>query len=207
MAVVVEAKDVDAFVAHASQENLLAVEVAEVTDSGRMQIFWRGEMIVDLDRVFLDTSGTQKSMTAKVVSDSHAKTQVLTPLTADQFKKELSQLNVASQKGLIENFDSHVGRTTVLMPLGGKYLKTPALASVNTIPVLNKSTTTCAISSWGFSTTMANENPFLMGAYSVVESLANLVASGGDHKKARLSFQEYFAVSYTHLTLPTTPYV
>ena len=192
MAVVVEAKDVAAFIAHASQENLLAVEVAEVTDSGRMQIFWRGEMIVDLDRVFLDTAGTQKSMTAKVVSDSHAKIQVLTPLTADQFKKELSQLNVASQKGLIENFDSHVGRTTVLMPLGGKYLKTPALASVNTIPVLNKSTTTCAISSWGFSTTMANENPFLMGAYSVVESLANLVASGGNHKDARLSFQEYF---------------
>lgn len=192
MAVVVEAKDVAAFIAHASQENLLAVEVAEVTDSGRMQIFWRGEMIVDLDRVFLDTAGTQKTMTAKVVSDSHAKIQALTPLTADQFKKELSGLNVASQKGLIENFDSHVGRTTVLMPLGGKYLKTPALASVNTIPVLNKSTDTVAISSWGFSTTMANENPFLMGAYSVVESLANLVASGGNHKNARLSFQEYF---------------
>lgn len=192
MAVVVEAKDVEAFIAHASQENLLAVEVAEVTDSGRMQIFWRGEMIVDLDRVFLDTAGTQKSMTAKVVSESHAKTQALTPLTAEQFTKELSGLNVTSQKGLIENFDSHVGRTTVLMPLGGKYLKTPALASVNTIPVLNKSTTTCAISSWGFSTTIANENPFLMGAYSVVESLANLVASGGNHKNARLSFQEYF---------------
>jgi phosphoribosylformylglycinamidine synthase len=192
MAVVVEAKDVAAFIAHASQENLLAVEVAEVTDSGRMQIFWRGEMIVDLDRIFLDTAGTQKTMTAKVVSDQHAKIQALTPLTSDQFKKELSQLNVASQKGLIENFDSHVGRTTVLMPLGGKYLKTPALASVNTIPVLNKSTDTVAISSWGFSTTMANENPFLMGAYSVVESLANLVASGGNHKNARLSFQEYF---------------
>ena len=192
MAVVVEAKDVAAFIAHASQENLLAIEVAEVTDSGRMQIFWRGEMIVDLDRVFLDTAGMQKTITAKVVSESNAKTQALTPLTADQFKKELSQLNVASQKGLIENFDSHVGRTTVLMPLGGKYLKTPALASVNTIPVLNKSTDTVAISSWGFSTTMANENPFLMGVYSVVESLANLVASGGNHKNARLSFQEYF---------------
>ena len=192
MAVVVEAKDVAKFIAHASQENLLAVEVAEVTDSGRMQIFWRGEMIVDLDRIFLDTAGTKKSMTTKVVSNQHAKVQSFNPLTTEQFKNELSQLNVASQKGLIENFDSHVGRTTVLMPLGGKHLKTPALASVNTIPVLNKSTDTVAISSWGFSTTIANENPFLMGAYAVVESLANLVASGGNHKNARLSFQEYF---------------
>ena len=192
MAVVVEAKDVAAFVEYASQENLLAVEVAEVTDSGRMQIFWRGEMIVDLDREFLDTAGTQKTMHAKAVSNSYVETQAITPLTDDQFKKELSQLNVASQKGLIENFDSHVGRTTVLMPLGGKYLKTPSLASVNTIPVLNKSTDTVAISAWGFSVDLANKNPFLMGAYAVVESLAKLVAAGGNHKDARLSFQEYF---------------
>ena len=192
MAVVVEAKDVTAFVEYASQENLLAVEVAEVTDSGRMQIFWRGEMIVDLDREFLDTAGTQKTMHAKAVSNSYVETQAITPLTDDQFKKELSQLNVASQKGLIENFDSHVGRTTVLMPLGGKYLKTPSLASVNTIPVLNKSTDTVAISTWGFSVDLANKNPFLMGAYAVVESLAKLVAAGGNHKDARLSFQEYF---------------
>ena len=192
MAVVLEAKDVTAFVEYASQENLLAVEVAEVTDSGRMQIFWRGEMIVDLDREFLDTAGTQKTMHAKAVSNSYVETQAITPLTNDQFKKELSQLNVASQKGLIENFDSHVGRTTVLMPLGGKYLKTPSLASVNTIPVLNKSTDTVAISAWGFSVDLANKNPFLMGAYAVVESLAKLVAAGGNHKDARLSFQEYF---------------
>jgi phosphoribosylformylglycinamidine synthase len=192
MAVVVEAKDVETFIAYASQENLLAVDVAEVTDSGRMQIFWRGEMIVDLDREFLDTAGTQKTMHAKAVSNSYVETQVITPLTNEQFKKELSQLNVASQKGLIENFDSHVGRTTVLMPLGGKYLKTPSLASVNTIPVLNKSTDTLAISTWGFSVDLANKNPFLMGAYAVVESLAKLVAAGGNHKNARLSFQEYF---------------
>lgn len=192
MAVVVEAKDVETFIAYASQENLLAVDVAEVTDSGRMQIFWRGEMIVDLDREFLDTAGTQKTMHAKAVSNSYVETQVVTPLTNEQFKKELSQLNVASQKGLIENFDSHVGRTTVLMPLGGKYLKTPSLASVNTIPVLNKSTDTVAISTWGFSVDLANKNPFLMGAYAVVESLAKLVAAGGNHKDARLSFQEYF---------------
>jgi phosphoribosylformylglycinamidine synthase len=192
MAVVVEAKDVETFIAYASQENLLAVDVAEVTDSGRMQIFWRGEMIVDLDREFLDTAGTQKTMHAKAVSNSYVETQVITPLTNEQFKKELSQLNVASQKGLIENFDSHVGRTTVLMPLGGKYLKTPSLASVNTIPVLNKSTDTVAISTWGFSVDLANKNPFLMGVYAVVESLAKLVAAGGNHKDARLSFQEYF---------------
>ena len=192
MAVVVEAKDVGAFIEYASQENLLAVEVAEVTDSGRMQIFWRGEMIVDLDREFLDTAGTEKTMHAKAVSDSYVETQVIAPLTNEQFKKELAQLNVASQKGLIENFDSHVGRTTVLMPLGGKHLKTPALASVNTIPVLNKSTDTVAISTWGFSVELANKNPLLMGAYAVVESLAKLVAAGGNHKDARLSFQEYF---------------
>ncbi len=192
MAVVVEAKDVEAFVTHASQENLLAVEVAEVTDSGRMQIFWRGEQIVDLDREFLDTAGTEKSMHAEVVSEGFSEAQMISPLTEENFKKELSNLNVASQKGLIENFDSHVGRTTVLMPLGGKHLKTPALASVNTIPVINKSTNTVAISTWGFSTDLANKNPFLMGAYAVVESLTKLVASGGNHKDARLSFQEYF---------------
>lgn len=195
MAVVVEAKDVAAFIAHASQENLLAVEVAEVTDSGRMQIFWRGEMIVNLDRTFLDTAGTKKSMGATVISNSAidiSETPRAKSATVEQFKEQLSQLNVASQKGLIENFDSHVGRTTVLMPLGGKHLKTPALACVNTIPVLNKSTDTVAISTWGFSTHLANKNPFLMGAYAVVESLAKLVASGGNHKKARLSFQEYF---------------
>jgi phosphoribosylformylglycinamidine synthase len=192
MAVVVEAKDVDAFIDYAAQENLLAVEVAEVTDSGRMQIFWRGNKIVDLDREFLDTAGTLKSTAAKSVSESYAEAQVITPLTNEQFKKTLADLNVASQKGLIENFDSHVGRTTVLMPLGGKRLKTPALASVNTIPVLNKRTTTAAISTWGYSTELANKSPFLMGAYAVVESLAKVVASGGYHKDARLSFQEYF---------------
>lgn len=192
MAVVVEAKDVAAFIEHASQENLLAVEVAEVTDSGRMQVYWRGEMIVDLDRTFLDTAGTQKSMNATALCDVNEEKKNTTPLTLEQFKKELGKLNVASQKGLIENFDSHVGRTTVLMPLGGKNLKTPSLASVNTIPVLHKSTTTVAISTWGFSVDLANKNPFLMGGYAVVESLAKLVASGGNHKNARLSFQEYF---------------
>lgn len=195
MAVVVEAKDVAAFITHAAQENLLAVEVAEVTNSGRMQIYWRGKMIVDLDRTFLDTAGTKKSVSATVMSNSITDVSDNTNaqlITVEHFKKQLSQLNVASQKGLIENFDSHVGRTTVLMPLGGKHLKTPALACVNTIPVLNKSTDTVAISTWGFSTHLANKNPFLMGAYAVVESLSKLVASGGEHKKARLSFQEYF---------------
>ena len=192
MAVVVEAKDVTSFINHASEENLLAVEVAEVTDSGRMQVFWRGDKIVDLDREFLDTAGTLKSTNATAVSEQCATAQVITPLNTESFKSHLAKLNIASQKGLIENFDSHVGRTTVLMPLGGKHLKTPALASVNTIPVLNKRTSTAAISTWGFSTKLANENPFLMGSYAVVESLAKLVASGGDYKKARLSFQEYF---------------
>lgn len=192
MAVVVEAKDVSAFIEHAAQENLLAVEVAQVTDSGRMQIFWRGDKVVDLDREFLDTAGTLKTVTAQSVSEHGSEAQEDTPLTLEQFKKTLADLNVASQKGLIENFDSHVGRTTVLMPLGGKRLKTPALASVNTIPVLNKRTTTAAISTWGYSTALANKSPFLMGAYAVVESLAKVVASGGKHKNVRLSFQEYF---------------
>ncbi len=192
MAVVVEAKDVEAFIAAAAAENLLAVEVAEVTDSGRMQVYWKGNKIVDLDREFLDTAGTLKHMHAKVVSESFAESQEITPLTQAQFNTELASLNVASQKGLIENFDSHVGRTSVLMPLGGKNLKTPALASVQTLPVLHGTTNTVSLATWGYSTAMANQNPFLMGAYAVVESLSKLVASGGDYKKARLSFQEYF---------------
>ncbi len=192
MAVVLEDKDVNTFIEYASIENLQAVEVAEVTDSGRMQMFWRGEAIVDLERSFLNSSGTHKMQKVAVVSESENLKESLLPFNKENFKTILSQLNVCSQKGLIENFDSEVGRTSVLMPLGGKNLKTPGIASVQTFPVLHGETEDVSISTWGYSAKWANKNPFIMGHYAVIESVAKIVACGGSIKNIRLSFQEYF---------------
>lgn len=191
MAVVVEANDAEEFIQLAAQENILAVVVGEVTNRHRLEISWRGKKIVDLDRKFLDTSGCAKKNDVIVSEKSlgETKEQIFTKKT---FLNTIKSLNVASQKGLIEKFDSTVGQTTVLMPLGGKTQLTPALASVHTFPVLNKNTTTVSMASWGFDVELSMKNTVLSGAYAVVESIAKIVATGGDYQKIRLSFQEYF---------------
>ena len=191
MAVVVAQEDVDKFIAYAEAENILAVVVGDVTDNHRLEVVWRGEKIVDLDRDFLDTAGCMKKNDAKIELNKSAQ-ETAKPFNKENFIDTLKSLNVASQKGLIEKFDSTVGQTTVLMPLGGKTQLTPAVASVHTLPVRNKNTSTVSVASWGFDADLAEKNTLLAGAYAVVESVAKIVATGGKREDIRLSFQEYF---------------
>lgn len=192
MAVVVDPKDKEQFIKFCEAENIVAVEVAKVTDSGRMQMFWKGDKIVDLSRAFLDTNGCSKSQEVKITHLNEVKEE--TPsFNEENFLKILSDKNVASQKGLLEMFDSSVGGTTVAMPLGGKYQQTLMEGSVQTLPVLGaKDVETVSLASWGFDAEISKQNSLLGAAYAVVESVAKIVAMGGDYKNIRLSFQEYF---------------
>lgn len=192
MAVVIEKKDKDAFIRFCEQENILAVEVAQVTDLGRIQMFWKGQKIVDLSRAFLETNGSPKKQAVKI---SHLEEVHLPNMefNEENLKKILADKNVASQKGLLEMFDSTVGATTVMMPLGGKFQETPMEGSVQTLPVLNaKEIETVSLASWGFDVELSEQNSMIGSAYAVVESVAKIVAMGGDYSKIRLSFQEYF---------------
>ena len=191
MAVVISPKDVNEFIRLANQENILAVEVGEVTDNNRLEIYHKGKKIVDIDREFLNTSGCSKSNDA-IVNLNPLKKQSEKEFNRENFHATLQELNVASQKGLIEKFDSSVGQTTVLMPMGGKNQFTPALSSVHTLPVLGRNSQTVSMASWGFSPELSSENTLLGGAYAVVESVSRIVGSGGKREDVRLSFQEYF---------------
>ncbi|WP_312194998.1 phosphoribosylformylglycinamidine synthase [Epilithonimonas vandammei] len=192
MAVVVEPKDKEQFIKFCETENIVAVEVAKVTDSGRMQMFWKGDKIVDLSRAFLDTNGCSKSQEVKITHLNEVKEE--TPaFNEENFLKILSDKNVASQKGLLEMFDSSIGTTTVAMPLGGKYQQTLMEGSVQTLPVLGaKDIETVSLASWGFDAEISKQNSLLGASYAVVESVAKIVAMGGDYKNIRFSFQEYF---------------
>ncbi|NAW51550.1 phosphoribosylformylglycinamidine synthase [Elizabethkingia argentiflava] len=192
MAVVVSPQDKEAFIQCCEAENIHAVQVATVTDSGRMQIFWKGEKIVDLSRSFLDTNGCEKSQKVLV---NHLKkvSYAEKSFTKDNFLQALRDKNVASQKGLMEMFDASVGATTVAMPLGGKHQLTPMEGSVQTLPVEGaKDIQTVSLASWGFDVETSTMNSLVGAAYAVVESVAKIVAMGGDYRKIRLSFQEYF---------------
>ena len=192
MAVVVEPKDKEKFIKFCEAENIVAVEVAKVTDSGRMQMFWKGDKIVDLSREFLDTNGCSKSQEVKITHLNEVKEE--TPaFNEENFLKILSDKNVASQKGLLEMFDSSVGGTTVAMPLGGKYQQTLMEGSVQTLPIIGaKDIETVSLASWGFDAEISKQNSLLGASYAVVESVAKIVAMGGDYKNIRFSFQEYF---------------
>jgi phosphoribosylformylglycinamidine synthase len=196
MAVVIEAKDRDQFIALADKENLLATVVATVTDRNRLEIFWKGDKIVDLSRTFLDTNGVTLENSVEMEAPSES-----SPLEHELFSekegkqrwlKMLSSLNVSSQKGLMEMFDSSIGASTVLMPFGGKYQMTPTDLSVQKLPLLKGETDTASAISWGYDPSISSWSTFHGGAYSVVESLAKIVAAGGEWSKIRLSFQEYF---------------
>lgn len=192
MAVVIDAKDKAKFIRFCEEENIKAVEVAKVTDSGRMQMFWQGNKIVDLSREFLDTNGCAKTQRAEV---SHLKPleNGAIEFNEENFFKILSDKNVASQKGLAEMFDASVGATTVAMPFGGKHQLTEMEGSVQTLPVLNaKNIETVSLASWGFDADVSSQNSLVGAANAVVESVAKIVAMGGDYKNIRLSFQEYF---------------
>ncbi len=192
MAVVVEPKDKEQFIKFCEAENIVAVEVAKVTDSGRMQMFWKGDKIVDLSREFLDTNGCSKSQEVKITHLNEVKEETLA-FNEENFLKILADKNVASQKGLLEMFDSSIGATTVAMPLGGKYQQTLMEGSAQTLPILGaKDIETVSFASWGFDAEISKQNSLLGSSYAVVESVAKIVAMGGDYKNIRLSFQEYF---------------
>ena len=192
MAVVIEAADKEKFISFCEKENIKAVEVAKVTDSGRMQMFWQNQKIVDLSREFLDTNGCAKKQQAEV-SHLQSVEQKNMPFNEQNFLKLLSSKNVASQKGLAEMFDASVGGTTVAMPFGGKHQLTEMEGSVQTLPVLNaKNVETVSLASWGFDADISAQNSLVGAANAVVESVAKIVAMGGDYKNIRLSFQEYF---------------
>ncbi|QBO59475.1 phosphoribosylformylglycinamidine synthase [Chryseobacterium salivictor] len=192
MAVVIEAKDKERFISFCEKENIKAVEVAKVTDSGRMQMFWQGNKIVDLSREFLDTNGCAKTQDAEVSHLQPIENERI-EFNEENFLKILSGKNVASQKGLAEMFDASVGGTTVAMPFGGKHQLTEMEGSVQTLPILNaKNIETVSLASWGFDADISSQNSLVGAANAVVESVAKIVAMGGDYKNIRLSFQEYF---------------
>ncbi|MBU4537975.1 MAG: phosphoribosylformylglycinamidine synthase [Weeksellaceae bacterium] len=192
MAVVIDAKDKDKFIGYCENENIRAVEVAKVTDSGRMQMFWQGNKIVDLSREFLDTNGCAKSQHAEVSHLQKVENHNI-KFSEENFLKALSDKNSASQKGLAEMFDASVGGTSVAMPFGGKYQETEMEGSVQTLPILNaKNIETVSLASWGFDAEISSQNSMVGAANAVVESVAKIVAMGGNYKNIRLSFQEYF---------------
>ncbi len=192
MAVVVEEKDVKHFIQLAEKENLEAVVVAEVTDDHHVSVLWRGEKIVHLDRNFLNTNGVRKQTQLQVVDTDN----VANPFENKSFTKEtylqlLQDLNHTSQKGLVEMFDCNVGRSTVLAPFGGKNQETPEDASVQKIPT-EGFTNTVSMASFGFNPKVSLWSCYHGGYYAVVDSIAKIVAAGGNYKEVRLTFQEYF---------------
>jgi len=195
MAVVVRPEDVDAFVAACNKENIDAVVVATVTEKPNLVMHWNGEIIVDLERRFLDTNGVRVVVDAKVV-DKDAKLQEERTTSADTLEVDtlavLSDLNHTSQKGLQTIFDCSVGRSTVNHPLGGRYQLTPTEASVQKLPVQHGVTHTASVMAQGFNPYLAEWSPYHGAAYAVIEATARLVAIGANWSKARFSYQEYF---------------
>ena len=191
MAVVVAKEDADAFIALASKENLLATKVAVVTEEPRLKMNWCGNTIVDLSREFLNSNGATKYTDIEVEEPS------LSPVhdyknTAENWKKLMTELNVCSQKGLVERFDSTIGASTVLMPYGGVLQTTPSQAMAAKIPVLHGETNTSSLMGWGFNPDLSAQSPYHGAIYAVVESVAKVVAAGGSRKQCWLTFQEYF---------------
>ncbi len=191
MAVVVEAKDADAFMELAAGENIEATKVAVVTEKPYMEMTWNGKTILNLSREFLNSNGAQKHINIKVKKPSDY-TKKITGSFADNMNALVSDLNVCSKRGLSERFDSTIGSGTVLMPFGGKNQRTPIQAMVNKVSVEKGHTNTCSIMAYGYNPFITEANPF-SGAYlAVVESVAKLIAAGAEFKDVYLTFQEYF---------------
>ncbi len=191
MAVVVAPENVEAFIELAHTENLEATVVATVTEAPRLRMTWNGNEIVNLSREFLNSNGAEKHTKIKIeVSD-------VKPVNNRKNNKEgwvehLCDLNICSQKGLVERFDSSIGAGTVTMPYGGKHQMTKTQAMTAKIPVLSGETTTCSVMGWGYNPYISEQNPYIGSMTAVVESVAKVVAAGGSYKKCWLTFQEYF---------------
>ena len=196
MAVVVDPKDVAEFMKYANEENLEAVEVAVVTEEPRLVLCWRGQEIVNISRAFLDTNGAHQE--TEVLVDIPAREGNVLQRSGDiadvkaRWLADLADLNTCSQKGLVEMFDGSIGAGSVYMPHGGKYQMTETQAMVAKVPVMNGKTDTVTMMSYGFDPYVSSWSPYHGAVYAVVESVARIVANGGDFKKIRFTFQEYF---------------
>lgn len=197
MAVVISPKNKDEFFKYCNEENIEATVVAVVTDKNRLVMKWQGENIVDIDRDFLNTNGVCESVDVEIENVDMENT----PWSENRYFKDdvekswylmLEDINVASQKGLVQKFDSTIGRGSILMPFGGKYQNTPTQVSVQKIPVLQGVTNSASAISWGYNPEIFSWSCYHGAIYSIVESIAKIVACGGNYKDIRLSFQEYF---------------
>jgi len=205
MAVVISAEDLETFVRYAQEENLEATLVATVTSNPRLKMFWRGQAIVDVSRKFLDTNGVkQKTKVQVTLPDASGNyfnrlQEIVEEKLAEGVSSlkeawliNLQDLNVCSQKGLVERFDGSIGMSSVLMPLGGKYQATPAEGMVAKIPVQYGETNTATMMTYGYNPQLAIWSPFHGALYAVVDAVTKIVALGGDYRKVRLTLQEYF---------------
>ena len=204
MAVVVDPKDVDQFLAYSAQENLEAVPVAVVTEDPRLVLNWRGKTIVNLKRAFLDTNGAHQETTVKVdvpAEEDNYFNKISVPAVEEKLRAGdvkaawltlLNDLNVCSQKGLVEMFDASIGAGSVFMPYGGKHQLTETQAMVAKLPVLTGKTDVVTMMAYGFDPYLSSWSPYHGAVYAVVESMAKIVANGGDFSKIRFTFQEYF---------------
>ena len=209
MAIVIDVKDEEFIKEACKLENLEVVRVAEITGNNRLVMNYLGQTVVDLDRAFLDKNGAKRFQNVEVKLPNFDKT----PFDAEKqnsfietSNEVLSRLSVCSQKGLVERFDSSIGNGTVLSPYGGKTLRTETEGMVALIPVLGKETTTCSIMSYGYSPVISKWSPYHGSIYAVVESVAKIVAMGGNYKTIRFSFQEYFEKLLNNPTKWGKPY-
>ena len=195
MAIVIEAKDVAEMLRLCAEENVEVTYVADVTDTNRMRMFFRGEKVVDLRRDFIDSAGAKhytKVRLAAVEDKNPFQREVAGKSLTEKFVAALSDKNVVSQRGLIEMFDSTIGASTVLMPFGGKTQRTETQVSVQKIPVRNGFTNTASIMAFGFNPFIAEWSPYHAAQYAVVEAVAKVVVAGADYRWMRFSYQEYF---------------
>ncbi|MFR8547118.1 MAG: phosphoribosylformylglycinamidine synthase [Lachnospiraceae bacterium] len=195
MAVVVDPKDVKEFMGYAAQENLEAIEVAVVTEEPRLVLTWREKEIVNISRAFLDTNGAHQETAVTVEMPSETDKYFVRNEIADvkaKWLETLADLNCCSQKGLVEMFDGSIGAGSVFMPYGGQYQLTETQAMVAKLPVLDGKTDTVTMMSYGFDPYLSSWSPYHGAVYAVLESVARIVANGGDYSKIRFTFQEYF---------------
>lgn len=195
MAVVIDPKDVKEFLAYAAEENLEAVEVAKVEENPRLVMNWRGKTIVDISRAFLDTNGAHQEANVSVeIPDEKANPFVQGDIedVRGKWLDTLKDLNVCSQKGLVEMFDSSIGAGSVLMPYGGKYQRSETQVMVAKLPVLHGKTDAVTMMSYGYDPYLSSWSPYHGAIYAVLSSVAKIVAGGGDYKKIHFTFQEYF---------------
>ena len=194
MAVVIDVNDKDQFIAYCSEENIEVTKVADITEEPRLVMKWRGDVICDMSRDFIETSGVRQKQKIEVptIKNKDIFRNEFDGTIDNQLLTMLKDKNISSQQGLVEMFDSSIGRTTVLSPYGGKHKLTKAQTSIHKIPVKNNKTNTVSMMAYGFNPYISEWSPYHGSTYAVIESMSKIVASGGDYNKIRFTFQEYF---------------